>query len=121
MCRVLCRNERHLPILFVIVVLFLTLQVQSGKAQETRLLVGDAGKDGILVYDGDTGAFRDGWGLSPTGGLAFPEDLAFGPDGHLYVISGGFADSILRYDGQTGTFLNTFVSFDQGGLSIPTG
>jgi outer membrane protein assembly factor BamB len=114
---VLGRSTIYLPV--VIVALFVTLQAPSGKAQQTHLLVGDAGKDGILVYDGDTRTFRDGWGLSPTGGPHFPQGLIFGPDGHLYVSSLS-THSILRYDGQTGAFLDAFVSFDQGGLTFPT-
>ena len=44
--------------------------------------------------------------------------LAFGPDGNLYVCSGG-TDSILRYNGSTGAFLNTFVTTGSGGLTGP--
>ena len=113
------RSTCCLPILYVVISLFITVQVQSGKAQQTRLFVGDAGKDGIVVYAGGTGAFLDGWGLSPTGGLDASESLIFGPDDHLYV-SSGFTNSILRYDGQTGGFLGTFVAAASGGLDSPS-
>jgi DNA-binding beta-propeller fold protein YncE len=123
MAMILGRSQCCLPVLCVVVALFVTLQVQSGKAQQTRLLVGDAGKDGILVYDSETGAILDGWGLSPTGGLEAPTGLTFGPDDNLndlYVSSEG-SDSILRYNGQTGNFLGAFVASGSGGLDAPQG
>src|SRR5262249_57877920 len=45
-----------------------------------------------------------------------PIDLAFGPDGNLYVSSYG-TNSVLRYNGATGGFLGTFAS--GGGLNQP--
>ncbi len=109
---------RFLLILYVITSFGITLQVQSGQIQDTRLLVGDRGKDGILLFDGNTGAFRDAWELSPTGGLSSPRDLTFGADGHLYVSSGS-TNGVLRYDGQTGAFIDAFISPGGGGLNFP--
>lgn len=68
---VLGHSKRCVPILYVLIAFYIAFQAQPGTAQETQLLVGDRGKDGVLVYDSDTRAFRDGWGLSPTGGLSF--------------------------------------------------
>ncbi len=53
-------DKRFTATLYVIVTLCLTLQTQPGQSQDTRLIAGDAAKDGILVFDGDTGAFLDG-------------------------------------------------------------
>ncbi len=46
-----------------------------------------------------------------------PQDVAFGPDGNLYV-SSFFTHDVKRYDGQTGAFMGNFTS--GGGLSNPT-
>src|SRR5207244_2461141 len=52
-----------------------------------------------------------------SGGLQSPKDLAFGPDGNLYV--GTYStNSVLRYSGTTGAFIDTFAS--GGGLNRPS-
>ncbi len=51
------------------------------------MYVANAGTNSILRYDGVTGEFKDVFVLSGSGGLQRPCDLAFGPDGNLYVSS----------------------------------
>ena len=53
------------------------------------LYVVNAGNDEVLRYDGLSGAPIDVFVSSGAGGLANPVDLRFGPDGNLYVTSGG--------------------------------
>src|SRR5262249_27034289 len=68
------------------------------------------GTDGeVLRYDGRTGAFLDVF-VPPGSGsrLDSSADLAFGPDGNLYVSSYD-TDEVLRYDGRTGAFLDGVV------------
>ena len=66
----------------------------------------------------DPGSFLETFVASGSGGLDAPVDLAFGPDGHLYVTSFG-GDAVLRYSGSTGAFLGTFVASGSGGLDSP--
>ena len=47
-----------------------------------------------------------------------PSDLAFGPDGNLYVSSG---DKIFRFDGDNGNFIDVFISENKSGLNNSQG
>lgn len=51
------------------------------------------------------------------GGLDLPLGLAFGPDGHLYVIS-WVTDQVYRFNGETGEFIDIFA--DDINLDEPT-
>ena len=53
------------------------------------------------------------------GALSLPRDLAFGPDGNLYVASFGSGD-VFRYNGSTGAFMDDFIPADTGDLHGPT-
>lgn len=56
-----------------------------------------------------------------SGGLMHPGDLAFGPNGNLFVINRLFssiASGVLQYDGHTGAFLGSFVEPGSGGLVL---
>ncbi|MCG8406632.1 MAG: NHL repeat-containing protein [Phycisphaerales bacterium] len=72
----------------------------------------------ILRYKGTTGvplpgplgALGTAQFVTPgSGGLSDPHDLAFGPDGDLYVASFG-SSRVIQYDGTTGALLSLFVS-----------
>jgi DNA-binding beta-propeller fold protein YncE len=63
--------------------------------------------DGVLRYNGSTGAFMDVFASG--GGLDAPCDVQFGPDGSLYISSAA-SDQILRYNGTTGAFMDVFAS-----------
>lgn len=90
------------------------------------LYVVSADTNEILRYDGETGVFLDTFVAARSGGLLNPGDIAFGPDGNLYVSSLGFstntpvipgAGKVLRFEGTTGAYLNTIMT----GLSNPLG
>lgn len=81
-----------------------------------------AGSNRILRYDGRTGALKGVFATVPE--PARPCDMAFGPDGHLYVTSPD-TDEVLRFDGITGDFLGVWASGDRNawtpaGLDAPT-
>src|SRR5262245_19358042 len=80
--------------------------------------------DGILRYDGTTGAFLGTFVPDGSGGLDTPLSLTFGPDGNLYVASfagrTGETSAVLRYQGPAGktpgAFIDVFVPTGSGGL-----
>jgi hypothetical protein len=53
--------------------------------------------------------------LPESGGLSTARDIAFGPDGFLYVASEG-TSAVLRYDPVTGASAGTFIASGAGGL-----
>ena len=80
----------------------------------------------IWRFNGTTGALIDSFVPIGSGGLTGAVDLAFGPDGHLYVATPagwerGRGQNILRYDGTSGAFLGEFVPARLGGLTQPAG
>jgi hypothetical protein len=80
---------------------------------ETRLcpslLVGN--DDRIARFDEVTCAYLGDFVQKDTG-LGFTTDMALGPDGNLYVVTGGEPGTIRRYDGTTEAFKDVFA---QGG------
>jgi len=88
----------------------------AAHAAGERLLVGN--HDGVLEFDGHTGAFVRQFVADGLGGLSGVQNLTLGPDGNVYVSSWNTAQ-VLRYDGQTGAFMDVFVHKGVGGLSNP--
>ena len=88
------------------------------------LYVGDLGTRSIRRFDAFTGApIGDGSFIAtaPQGtGAGDPQHFAFGPDGHVYVVSAA-TSRVLRYDGQTGAFIDEAVPNDANGIQLPSG
>lgn len=81
-----------------------------------RLFVTSLPTNSVVSFDLATGASTT-FVAPGSGGLSGPTDLAFGPDGNLYVLGhlAQFSNgSILRYDGTTGAFIDTFVNAQTG-------
>ena len=64
------------------------------------------GTNGILKYDGDSGASL---GVFASVGLEAPYGLTFGPGGDLFVCDYATAE-IVRFDGDDGAFIDVFAS-----------
>lgn len=80
-----------------------------------HLYVASYGGDRVLRFDGNTGAFIDTFISPGSGGLKWPCDITFGPDGDLYVQSAGTGTvAALRYDGTTGAFVSALVGSSGG-------
>lgn len=78
-------------------------------AADRDLLVSSRNTHSIKRYDGSTGAYVGEFVTAGSGGLSFPQDIEFLPDGSV-LVSGRGNSALLRYDGQTGAFLGAFTS-----------
>src|SRR5262249_58595748 len=83
---------------------------------------GSANGSSVLRYNATTGQFVSTFVTEGSGGLSNPGvqaiGMAFGPDGNLYVVSGG-TNQVLEYNGSTGAFIKVFISAGSGGLNFP--
>jgi len=114
---------------FRLALAYVTLSISAFAAQPPDLFVSSPGFDSVLRYNGSTGAFINQFASG--GGLHFPADLVFGPDGNLYVTNNVLRineGGVLRYDGRTGAPLPSpgnpgafFVTPNTGGLDGPEG
>lgn len=97
------------------------LLFEPGAEVVRDFLLPDTTNDRILRYDGLTGALKGTFVASGAGGLDFPHNPTFGPDGNLYVFSnsnnGAPNPKILRFNGQTGAFMDVFVDTGSGGFT----
>jgi sugar lactone lactonase YvrE len=97
---------------------------------DAALLVGNSASNNIVIFDETNGNFLGNFTTPGSGGLRAPDTLTFGPDGNLYVSSGGSSDlnlfsslypqdsAILRYS-PSGNFLG--VAASGSGLTRPYG
>lgn len=82
----------------------------SDEKEASTLLVGNTRGNNVVRVDRLTGVFVSNFIEAGSGGLTDPDDLTYGPDGHLYVSSGGdTTGQILRYNGKTGAFMGVFA------------
>src|SRR5262249_37004963 len=95
------------------------------------LYVSSSRTDEVLVYSGVDGSPLGVFVAAGSGGLKGPHDMAFGPEGHLYVMNSGTDNlKVYRFDGVSGAFIDivipgglapatSFIAFDsQGDLYI---
>jgi DNA-binding beta-propeller fold protein YncE len=93
------------------------------------LYVSSISTNQVLVYSGADGSFLGAFVTAGSGGLSGPQDMKFGPDGNLYVVSSGTSyEQVFRFNGSTGAFMDipiatgsgigpetTFIAFDGQG------
>ncbi|XGV97425.1 MAG: PEP-CTERM sorting domain-containing protein [Leptolyngbya sp. BL-A-14] len=120
------KTRLHIPALFSI---FTLISLAASKA-EAALLIGNSDSNSIIVFDESTGTFQGNFVTPGLGGLRAPDDLTIGPDGNVYVSSGGNSglnlfdptypqdSAVLRYS-PTGSFLG--VAASGSGLTRPYG
>jgi DNA-binding beta-propeller fold protein YncE len=70
----------------------------------------------VVLYDGTTGALIGDFVTAGVGGLLYPFDIVFRPDGNLYVVNYG-TNKVLRYNGTTGA---PFPAPGQSGAEFAT-
>jgi CSLREA domain-containing protein len=72
--------------------------------------------DNVLRFNATTGAYVDTF--IPAGGpMMKPTQMAFGPDGNVYVLGrNAIGAAVFRYNGTTGAFAEEFVSPGEGPL-----
>jgi len=111
----------------VVVSTFTALGIGIPKA-DAALLMGNSSSNNIIIFDEQTGSFLGDFTTSGSGGLRAPDDLTFGPDGNLYISSGGNSNlnlydpsypldsAVLRYS-PTGDFLG--IAASGNGLTRP--
>jgi DNA-binding beta-propeller fold protein YncE len=89
------------------------------------------GPDRCIYVTGNTLGYGGVYRFDPAGdllgtfagaNLRTPGDLAFGPDGNLYVIGSTWPEhpsrgQVLRYDGQTGEFIDVLITSEAGMFS----
>ena len=96
--------------------LLVALLFLGDRSAYADLFVSAASANAVMRFDGTTGALIGNFVAPNAGGLADPQGIAFGPDGHLYVASNG-SNNVLQFDGQTGQFLSIFATVS--GMSFP--
>lgn len=95
-----------LLVLVLAIVAFLTVSPASADLYVSTFL-DPTGNNSVLRYDETTGALINTFavGLDPAG-------VAFGPDGNLYVATGGLIGGLVLRFTPAGEFINTFVGPD---------
>lgn len=94
---------------------FLDETIDGGAYDESRGMAWNAGELFVSTSDNDTILVVD---FNPDGspdtvtefasGLNEPSDIAFGPDGFLYVINGDEPESVVRLNPTTGAFVDEY-------------
>jgi len=81
---------------------------QSNESSGPYMFVSSSNSNSIQRFDAQTGQFIDNFIPPSSGGLNNPQEIIFGPDGHMYIT--GFGNpSIKKFDVETGQYLGDFT------------
>jgi len=94
------------PFLALLVAL---LSAPLNAQQDSFLLVSSRNTNSVRMYDAETGEYIRDWAPPGIGGLDRPQEVIYGPDGHVYV-SGIGTPFVLKFDGRTGEYLGPFTN-----------
>lgn len=76
------------------------------------------GINDVSVTEGDAAIrYIDDFVSAGSGGIANPHEIAFGPDGYLYVAS-GLTDQVLRFDPHSGAFVDAPITSGSSGVVL---
>jgi len=90
------------------IILFMASIAATSWSAVQDFYVASESTNSIKRYD-LAGNFLGDFVAPGSGGLSAPQGVTFGPDGHLYVSSGG-DNNVKKYHGQTGAFLGNFLT-----------
>lgn len=81
----------------------------SSVAAQNVVYVSSRNTHAVKLYDLTTGNFIKDFVPAGSGGLSFPQELLWHPDGDLLVVGRGNS-AIKKYDGETGAYLGNFTT-----------
>ena len=103
----ICLND-HPVLARVFVIAFVLIHLASSIPAQ-NVFVSSRNGHAVKLYDLATGNYIKDFVPAGSGGLLFPQELLWHPDGYLLVVGRGNS-AIKKYDGETGAYLGNFTT-----------